>query len=208
MKIKVCGMRDVDNIAAVAALSPDYMGFIFYEQSSRYAGALHPDAVAALNGARICTTGVFVNASAGDILAKVKEYGFRAVQLHGNESPVFCESLRAQGIVVVKSFPVSRIRDFAVCAVYESACDYFLFDTKTPSYGGSGTPFDWGMLAAYTGKTPFFLSGGIGANHAQRIKMLQHPMLYAIDVNSRFETSPGVKDLAQVRHFIGVMRQS
>jgi phosphoribosylanthranilate isomerase len=200
-KYKVCGLKSLENIAEIARLPIDMMGLIFYEKSPRYAGNLPPEALKPLP-ASIRKVGVFVNASKETILEKVQPYDLQMVQLHGQETPALCSELRATGIEVIKAFPVAEAADFQLALNYEAACDYFLFDTKTPQYGGSGKQFDWKILSAYTGKTPFFLSGGIGLEDLETIKHLKHPLLYAIDLNSRFETAPGVKDINKLKQLI------
>ncbi|MDR2843153.1 MAG: phosphoribosylanthranilate isomerase [Candidatus Symbiothrix sp.] len=194
-------MKSLENIAEIARLPIDMMGLIFYEKSPRYAGNLPPEALKPLP-ASIRKVGVFVNASKETILEKVQPYDLQMVQLHGQETPALCSELRATGIEVIKAFPVAEAADFQLALNYEAACDYFLFDTKTPQYGGSGKQFDWKILSAYTGKTPFFLSGGIGLEDLETIKHLKHPLLYAIDLNSRFETAPGVKDINKLKQLI------
>jgi phosphoribosylanthranilate isomerase len=200
MKLKICGMRYPENIVEIAGLQPDYLGFIFYEKSPRYAGDLAPEVVRALP-ASILKTGVFVNATAKFIAETTEKYRLDLIQLHGNEPPETCLALRKIR-PVIKAISVAAATDIATASAYQNAVDYFLFDTKTPLFGGSGTQFDWSALEAYTDDTPFFLSGGIGADDAERLKTLQHPQLYAIDVNSRFETAPGMKDAVALRKFI------
>ncbi|MDR1683194.1 MAG: phosphoribosylanthranilate isomerase [Candidatus Symbiothrix sp.] len=193
MKIKVCGMKYPDNILELSRLSIDFMGLIFYEKSSRCVGELSPEALHVLPSS-IQKAGVFVNASEAEVLEKVTKYDLQAVQLHGSESPEFCQSIKNQNITIIKAFAVSETGDWQQTAEYEHHCDYFLFDTKTPKFGGSGQKFDWKILSSYTGETPFFLSGGIGLDDIQAIKRISHQRLYAIDLNSRFEIAPGLKD--------------
>ena len=201
MKIKVCGMREPENIREVAALKPDYLGFIFYERSPRYAGNLDPDIWHELP-ASIRKVGVFVNDKPETVLTTVRRYGLDIVQLHGDESPEICRRIR-ETCLVVKAVGIAAQEDLQRAVEnYDGVCDWFLFDTRTPLYGGSGKPFDWEILNAYPGITPFFLSGGIGPEDAERIARLNLPALYAIDLNSRFETAPGVKDAASLKTFI------
>lgn len=200
LKLKVCGMRDPHNIAEVAALAPDYMGFIFYEKSPRYAGNLAPEVVYILPSS-ICRVGVFVNASQEEIETTVRKYRLDRVQLHGAESPELCNALR-KVCPVVKAISVRDAADVQESTRrYEGAVDYLLFDTKTPLYGGSGEQFDWSSLDSYDGGTEFFLSGGIGLDDAQRLHGLDMPLLHAVDINSRFETEPGVKDTVKLERF-------
>jgi phosphoribosylanthranilate isomerase len=198
---KVCGMRAPDNIAALLNLEPDFLGFIFYPGSTRYVGeTLAPAALQHLPG-RTKKVGVFVNAREDEILAAVTTYQLEAVQLHGEEKPELCRQLRKQGLLVFKAFPVDDDFDFGSLKPYEGSCDYYLFDTKGQQYGGNGTAFNWEILKEYTGATPFFLSGGIGPEHAGLINSLSLPALKGIDINSRFEISPALKDVGKVAAF-------
>ena len=201
MKVKVCGMREPANIALLAKLQVDWMGFIFAECSPRYAGGLAPDVCCAIPG-KIDRVGVFVDVPFAGMLEKAGEYGLNSIQLHGEESPDVCKSLRKEGFEVIKAFPVAVAEDFCPVAAYEGSCDYFLFDTKTPLRGGSGIPFDWNLLRHYTGDTPFLLGGGVGPGSAAEIKGINHPKLAGVDLNSRFEVSAGLKDIALIRRFI------
>jgi indole-3-glycerol phosphate synthase len=202
-KVKVCGMKYPHNIRELSALPIDMIGLIFYEKSPRYAGDLDAKDMETLPSS-IQKTGVFVNAEKEYILAKIERYGLQQIQLHGNESPGFCRELKATGVKIIKAFPVCEAGDIAACLPYEDACDYFLFDTKTDRFGGSGEKFDWKILEAYRGVTPFFLSGGIDSADIESIRNLNHPMLYAIDLNSKFETAPGLKDINKVGQFLSV----
>ncbi|MDR2804297.1 MAG: phosphoribosylanthranilate isomerase [Dysgonamonadaceae bacterium] len=207
MKIKVCGMTNAENIWELVRLPIDWMGMIFYEPSCRYAGNLPADAILQ-TPLRIRKVGVFVNASETEIREKVKRYDLQAVQLHGNESPNVCRRIKEQGVIVLKAFAVSDEKDLNDCALYNSeVCDYFLFDTKTPHHGGSGNQFEWQLLESYSGKTPFFLSGGISAADADRIKAIRHPLLCGVDLNSRFETAPGIKNIDLLQTFINALQQ-
>ena len=200
MKIKVCGMREPENIRALAKLPIDWMGLIFYDRSPRFAGNLPPDALACLPGL-VKRAGVFVNQPAQVILEKVKTYSLATVQLHGAETPDVCRELKQNGLEVIKAFAIAKGSDFAVCKDYEAVCDYFLFDTKSPNYGGTGLQFNWLLLKHYTGNTPFLLSGGIGKESAGEIKKIAHNRLAGIDLNSRFETTPGVKETTKINQF-------
>jgi phosphoribosylanthranilate isomerase len=205
MKIKVCGMRDADNIAAVARLAPDYMGFIFYERSPRFAGGLPPEALGTLLPGTL-RVGVFVNAARDYISAQAARYRLDLLQLHGDESPADCAWFKP-GYGVIKAFGVQEEEDLAATHRYEGLCDYFLFDTKTRQRGGSGRKFDHRLLASYHSPTPFFLSGGIAPEDATAIAALRFPACEALDINSRFEASPGVKNVAQVGNFIETVRK-
>ena len=204
MLIKVCGMREADNIRAVDALSTDFMGFIFWPHSSRYVAALP-----ACLPQRAKRVGVFVDADMADLLQHAAQYGLHAVQLHGHENPAYGRQLRASvgQLTVIKAFNIATPNDLEQTVPYEGLADYFLFDTKGPSVGGNGKQFDWTVLNAYNGTTPFLLSGGIGPDDAPRIRSFHHPLLAGIDLNSRFETSPAVKDINQLNNFIKTIRQ-
>ncbi|MBQ6768216.1 MAG: phosphoribosylanthranilate isomerase [Prevotella sp.] len=204
MLIKVCGMREADNIRAVDALSTDFMGFIFWPHSSRYVAALP-----ACLPQRAKRVGVFVDADMADLLQHAAQYGLHAVQLHGHENPAYVRQLRASvgQLTVIKAFNIATPNDLEQTVPYEGLADYFLFDTKGPSVGGNGKQFDWTVLNAYNGTTPFLLSGGIGPDDAPRIRSFHHPLLAGIDLNSRFETSPAVKDINQLNNFIKTIRQ-
>ena len=199
--IKICGMKDPENIRAVAALNPDYMGFIFYSKSPRYAEPLDVEVLKSLPK-RILKIGVFVNSSLEDILTVIKKYSLNGVQLHGTESEDICYTLRMAGLLVFKAFPVAEASDFDATERYEGICDFFLFDTKTKEYGGSGVKFDWRMLESYNGETAFLLSGGISADDADAIRAINHPKLTGIDLNSKFEVSPGEKNVELLQGFL------
>lgn len=195
-------MRDLRNIREVADLGPDYLGFIFFPGSKRYVGA-SPD----LNlfreaGPAIQKVGVFVNEKPDALMELAGRFGLNAVQLHGSESPHDCQIIRQQGVKVIKSFGVDAKFQFAALLPYLACCDYFLFDTKSDQHGGTGKKFDWGKIGEYSGRVPFFLSGGIGMEDAGAIKEIRHPALYAIDINSRFEDAPGMKNTELIRSFI------
>lgn len=201
--IKVCGMRQSDNIRQVEALGIDMMGFIFWEPSTRYV-AQKPDYLPAC-----ARTGVFVNASPEYILSTVRTYGLSYVQLHGQESPEFCHHLRQNlnqsglaSVQLIKAFSISTPEDLAPVQKYENLCHFLLFDTKTPLPGGSGKQFDWQILQHYSGTLPFLLSGGISPNDAHRLQEFHHPLCVGIDLNSRFEISPGLKDATLLKTFL------
>ena len=195
--IKVCGMTEGKNIRAVEALGADFIGMIFYPASPRKVVGI-PDYLPE-TAARV---GVFVNASEAEILEKVVAYGLDLVQLHGDESPEFCSRLDGRGVGVIKAFSVSSESDLARTSAYEGLCRYYLFDTPTAGRGGSGKRFDWSLLQAYSGETPFLLSGGIGPESAAALSEFSHPMLAGYDLNSRFESEPGVKDVALLGQFL------
>ena len=201
MKLKVCGMKYPDNAGAVAALMPDYMGFIFYKSSKRYcAETLTTEFVKALP-ASIIKTGVFVNESLEEVLRISAEYGFKAVQLHGHETPEFCLSCKKEGMEVIKVFHIGEKMDWSVLEPYKKVADYFLFDTKTPEYGGSGNRFNWEILKEYDNKVPLFLSGGVDESILEEFDTLKNVNIYALDINSRFELEPGLKDVERIKKF-------
>lgn len=199
--LKVCGLREADNILRVAALNPDFMGFIFYPPSPRNIPLTQsPESLEIPS--HICKTGVFVNAPNKEIIETAKRYSLNTLQLHGQESPGQCRELRQEGYVLIKALPVKEAEDFLVAKAYGDACDFLLFDTKSPEHGGSGRQFDWEILKHYRELTPFFLSGGIGPEDAQILGKLKHPGLAGLDINSRFETAAGVKNIQQLKNFI------
>lgn len=197
---KVCGMKDRENITALLALNPDFIGFIFYPKSKRYIGNKNLGSfVSAID--TVSKVGVFVNESSSEITNLYNEYKLDFVQLHGNESPEFCTELQTQGIRIVKAFQVNEQFDFSVCDTYEAVCDYFLFDTKSESYGGSGKQFNWDLLKNYTNKKHYFLSGGISLADAESIAKLDDDRIAAIDINSKFENADGLKNIADINEF-------
>ena len=201
MLVKVCGMREPENIEQVAQLGIDMMGFIFYPKSPRYVS----QAVARSDADRkVCRVGVFVNDSIPDMLDKIHSFSLNAVQLHGGESREVCEQLREVNgeIKIIKAISVSDAGDIQKFKEYVGAVDYFLFDTKCKTVGGSGQQFDWQVLDEYDGDVPFLLSGGIGPEDVSRVRSFHHPKCVGIDLNSRFEIEPGVKDIEKLRKFL------
>lgn len=201
MKLKICGMKYPENILEVGALLPDYMGFIFWEKSARYNNGTIPELIETIK-----KTGVFVDQSQEEILEKVAKYNLQAVQLHGNESVEFCSELKRQlpeKTELIKAFSADENFDFDVIKPYESVCDYFLFDTKGKLPGGNGTTFDWNILKKYNSDKPFFLSGGIGMNELKAIEEISKTKLpiYAVDINSKFEIEPGLKNKNLLSNF-------
>lgn len=206
MKIKVCGLRDADNLKEIAALNPDFVGFIFYDQSPRFVGEeLDEEAVKSLPRS-IRKVGVFVNASPDYILRSVKKYDFQYVQLHGTETPEYCRSLRNRGISLIKAFRVDESFNFSMLNNYKAHCDFFLFDAKGDQPGGNGVTFDWSILKRYDNEKPFFISGGIGLDNLDQLTQLKGMKLYGVDVNSQVETAPGVKDVVKVKELIDRVR--
>ena len=209
LKIKVCGMKHSENIQKVAALCPDYLGFIFYSKSPRNFEGNIPEI-----SKNIKKTGVFVDAELDFVLKKVKKYNFKAIQLHGNETAEYCKELKemlrqvlhdnTEPIELFKVFGIKDHFDFSALDAYEGIVDYFLFDTKGKEKGGNGYTFDWSLLKGYKSKTPIILSGGIGIQELNKIEQILKTDLpiYALDLNSKFETEPGVKDTELLKQFI------
>lgn len=194
-------MKQAANIAAVAELQPDYLGFIFYQKSPRFISDVSAELIKYVPPT-IKTTGVFVDEELETVKAHIIKYNLKAVQLHGNESEVYCEELKTTGAEVIKAFGIAENFDFSKLEAYLNIVDYFLFDTQTPVHGGSGKVFDWTLLTKYPFNKPYFLSGGIDLIHATAIKNINDPRLFAIDINSRFELEPGLKDVAKLKEFI------
>ena len=201
MKLKVCGMKYQDNIKQVAQLQPDYLGFIFYEKSARN---FDSDSTPELQKS-IKKTGVFVNKDIDFVIEKIKTNNLQAIQLHGKESVDYCKNLQSENIEIIKVFSIKNEFDFSVLKPYEEVVDYFLFDTKGKHPGGNGCTFDWNVLNNYPSTKPFFLSGGIGIEQIDDIKKFQKSeaskYCYALDVNSKFEIEPGLKDIELLKEF-------
>lgn len=207
MKIKVCGMRERNNIEEVVALQPNFIGFIFYEKSPRFVADLLNEEYIRSIPQNIKKVGVFVNASPGHIVDTVKKYDLQYAQLHGNELPDMCRSLRQKGINIIKAFSIDENFNFNMLNNYKSFCDMFLFDTKGASPGGNGVPFNWNILSKYDNEKPLFLSGGIGPDNIESVIELSKKIrIYGIDVNSLFETEPGMKDVAKLEKLFGQIR--
>ena len=200
--IKVCGMRDANNIRDVEALGIDWMGFIFYPKSQRYVNQL--PAYLPNSAKRV---GVFVNESHESILEKIEMFQLDIVQLHGDESPEFCSQLAQRNIQIMRAFGIADSFPSKRIAEYEEYCYYFLFDTQTFAYGGSGRKFNWDILQNYQGNTPFLLSGGIGPDDVQAIGEFEHHKCVGIDINSKFELSPANKNIQSIQQFIKSLKQ-
>ena len=208
LKLKVCGMKFATNIAAVANLQPDYLGFIFYDKSPRFISDVSAELIRYIPS-EIKTVGVFVDEDLEIVKKKVNQFQLKAVQLHGNELPEYCAALKKtfNGLEVIKAFGVDEDFDFALLNGYVEVVDYFLFDTKTKAHGGSGKTFDWRILDGYKLDKPYFLSGGIDLEHAAAIAGIKDSRLYAVDINSRFEVEPGVKAEEKIKEFIKEMEK-
>ena len=209
MKLKVCGMKYVDNIRQVAELKPDYLGFIFYERSKRNFEGIIPEIPKGIK-----KTGVFVNEYLEILVSLAEEYKLEALQLHGDESVAYIKELKSHlersreekrlpKVEIIKVFGIKDTFDFSILEEYESVVDYFLFDTKGKERGGNGVVFDWTVLKDYPSTKPFFLSGGIGLEETVAVKEISKTNLpiYAIDVNSKFETKPGLKSIKELKKF-------
>lgn len=201
--IKVCGMTEAENIRNVEQLGVDMIGFIFYPKSPRCLCEM-PEYLPT-HAKRV---GVFVNENKENILMYADRFSLDYIQLHGTESPEYCRSLQSHGLRLIKVFSISHLKDLLATSSYNGLCDYYLFDTKTPCYGGSGNQFDWNLLYRYNGPTPFLLSGGINPYSAKSIKEFRHSRFAGIDLNSRFETAPGIKDTERIETFLRELKES
>ena len=206
LKIKVCGMRDFQNIMDVAQTGIDFMGFIFYPKSKRYVGPDFDSMIPHWVSKPIKTVGVFVDEDAKQLVHTARRYKLAYVQLHGNESPEYCQYAKSEGLRIIKAFGIDENFDFASLEAYLPYVDYFLFDTASAQHGGTGKKFNWAVLDKYALNKPFLLSGGIGPLDAQAILDYEHPMLKGIDINSRFETAPAQKDVQMLEAFNRVLR--
>lgn len=206
MMIKICGMRDEENIAAVASLTPMLMGFIFHDASPRDAGGLNPEAVKSLPPF-VRPVAVFVDKDNEYITGICERYGIHIIQLHGAESPEQCRRLKSKGFTIFKAIGIEDSQDFRNPAAYNGVVDMFLFDTKSSSHGGTGKKFDWQLLENYNLATPYLLSGGIDADDIDNIIKAMRPGMTGIDINSRFETEPGIKDISKLVNFILSLRK-
>jgi phosphoribosylanthranilate isomerase len=205
MIIKVCGMRDPENIREVAAIRRiDLIGLIFYANSPRFVDSAET-AYAITDIRKSGIVGVFVNEVPEIIVRKCAEYHLDYIQLHGNESPEYLNNiikLLNGRVKIIKAFSIRAQEDLQPVSGYEDLCEYFLFDTPTTGYGGSGRSFDWKILQYYSGSTPFLLSGGIGPDSIEALGNFHHNMWEGLDLNSRFETAPGMKDIALISRFV------
>ncbi|MDP3945357.1 MAG: phosphoribosylanthranilate isomerase [Lutibacter sp.] len=197
MQIKVCGMRDKENISGLMTLKPDYIGFIFYDKSKRFVADFPQIEIPS----SVKKVGVFVNETIDEIIEIVKKHKLDFVQLHGDETSDYCEKLALQNIKIIKAFSVDENFDFSAIKSFEKHVALFLFDTKGKNYGGNGIKFNWDLLQNYKGKTPFLLSGGITKNDAEEIKKMKHPAFLGIDINSGFEIEPGLKNIKEIKEF-------
>ena len=201
-------MREAENIREVEALGINWLGLIFWPKSSRYVSE-RPDYLPQ----HVKRVGVFVDENLDTVRKKADDYALDLIQLHGSESPDYIRTLKAPSSInpltssIIKAFNIATADDFEQTKDYEGLVDYFLFDTKGPSVGGNGVQFNWDVLKDYHGKTPFLLSGGIGPEDVQRIQAFHHPQCIGIDLNSRFELSPGLKDITVLRKFLNELNR-
>lgn len=218
MKIKVCGLRDPENITSVLDQKVDYVGFIFYDKSKRFAGNTELSEWLTDNEELFQDTakvGVFVNAELDIILNTVHDYQLDYVQLHGDESPGYCRELNLlwsastlRKASLAKAFSIDANFDFSDTDAYADTCKLFVFDTGGKGEpGGTGVKWDWDKLSEYKGATPFLLSGGIGPDDAVRVQFVEHPQLAGLDLNSKFEAAPGVKNIDELGQFLGRLRR-
>jgi len=229
MKLKICGMKH--NTTQVATLQPDYLGFIFYDKSPRHFEGVIPDLPNSIK-----KVGVFVDATLNDVMSTIKKHQLHAVQLHGNESPEYCKTLKERyaecqfegsreqnedvdlnkseilnqvkhdkKLKIIKVFSINNEFNFEVLQPYEAVCDFFLFDTKGKHPGGNGYTFNWNVLKDYPSTKPYFLSGGIGLEETEKLndffKSSASEYCYAVDVNSKFELKPGLKNIDKLIQF-------
>jgi phosphoribosylanthranilate isomerase len=206
MNIKVCGITQFKQLQQLEALNIDYAGLIFYKDSPRYMGDKLTGKQIKEADFDIKKVGVFVNPGYSELLDAIDEYGLDIVQLHGNETPELCEELSGE-VEVIKAFRIAGDESINIDEMvmpYDAVCDFYLFDTAglKESFGGTGQQFDWNILKKAKIEKPFFLSGGIGPDDAPKIKSFRHPDFFAIDINSKFETAPGIKDMAAILKFL------
>lgn len=206
MMIKVCGMSNEENIRNVSVLYPMIMGFIFWKGSKRYAGNVPEETILSLPNF-ITKVGVFVNEEIEIVCDTCKRYGIDTIQLHGGESAEYCMALKALGFYIFKAIGIEKADDFNDLSRYEGVIDLFVFDTKTAKYGGSGRKFNHKLLENYTLDIPYLLSGGISPDDAHKIAQNIYPNMVGIDLNSRFESAPGIKDIKLLSKFILELRK-
>ena len=202
MIVKICGMRDSENIKNLMLENIHLMGFIFYPESKRYAEGLLDRVLLNNFPGKIKKTGVFVNEPIDKILEIKEKYQLDFIQLHGDESPAYCEILKEKKINLIKAFGIESNNDLLKTKNYDDYCDFYIFDTKTDSYGGSGRKFNWQLLDEYKGNKPFLLSGGIKTGDEFEIINFTHPKFAGIDINSGFEDKPGLKNIKKIQDFI------
>ncbi|MFA5972013.1 MAG: phosphoribosylanthranilate isomerase [Lentimicrobiaceae bacterium] len=205
MQFKVCGITTTEDIIALISLEIDRLGFIFYHKSQRYVyGKLIEDGLNEIPK-HIKKTGVFVNAEIAEVEQIIDQYQLDSIQLHGDESPEFCRHFKNK-VEVIKTISIKDEDSFETAKLYLDACDLFLFDTYSDNYGGTGKTFEWKWLEAYSLNKPFYLSGGISLENVEEIKNIKHNQLIGIDINSKFEIRPGIKDIVKIKQLINLMK--
>ena len=211
MKIKICGMKYPGNIQEIADLKPDYFGFIFYEKSKRFVLDENKEGFSDFifqDSLRVQKVGVFVNEDIKNIIRIATEFDINILQLHGNETPEFCENLQLLDFKIIKAFGIDEDVDFAVLGEYTDVCDYFLFDTKSKEYGGTGKHFDWNLLKQYDNSKPIFLSGGLEIKDIPIIHdLLKDINIHALDFNSKLEVDYSLKDVEKCKEAISAIHQ-
>ncbi|HUX59140.1 MAG TPA: phosphoribosylanthranilate isomerase [Bacteroidales bacterium] len=207
IRIKVCGMKDPLNVKEIAQANLHYLGFIFFPGSPRYVGADPNKALFENIPSGIQGIGVFVNEDTNKVINIAQHTDLEMIQLHGGESPDYCQKLRSAGLVIIKAFNVTEDFNFESIRLFMPGCDYFLFDTKSKKYGGSSKKFNWDKLLEYNLDKPFFLSGGIGPEDSAILKNVTNRGFFAIDINSRFEISPGQKDVRLINTFCNEVKK-
>jgi len=200
--IKVCGMREVENIRDVSSLEINFMGFIFFRGSKRYIEQIPVDIPA-----KIKKVGVFVNHETEELIETAKKNSLDYIQLHGDEDKNYCLKITAEGFKIIKVFRVDEDFNFELTKPFEEVSDYFLFDTKAKDYGGTGKKFNWAILQQYQGSVPFLLSGGISGDDHVQINNIRHKRFSGIDLNSRFEIKPALKDFEKIYSFINKVKR-
>ncbi|MBK6938381.1 MAG: phosphoribosylanthranilate isomerase [Chitinophagaceae bacterium] len=208
MNIKVCGITEMKQLQQLDGLDVDFAGLIFYKDSPRSVGDKLPKKEVKKADFDLKKVGVFVNPELIDVLDAIDDYGLEVVQLHGDESPEMCDDLSSE-VEVIKAFRITGDENIdELVAPYDAVCDYYLFDTGglKESFGGTGQQFDWSILNKAKIEKPFFLSGGISVEDTARLKTFKHPDLFGVDINSRFEKEPGVKDMSKVLQFKQAMK--
>jgi phosphoribosylanthranilate isomerase len=207
MNIKVCGITEMKQLQQLEGLDIDFAGLIFYKDSPRYVGDKLPKKEVKKADFDLKKVGVFVNPELIEVLDAIDEYGIQVVQLHGEESPEMCEDLSSE-VEVIKAFRLKGDENIdKLVAPYDGVCDYYLFDKATDyTLGGSGQQFDWSILTKAKIEKPFFLSGGIGIDDVAKIKAFKHPDIFGVDINSKLESAPGVKDMSKVLQFKMAMK--
>ena len=207
MKVKICGLNNHENLQAIQVFNPDLLGFIFYEKSPRYLDLNRMEKPIQELETSAKKVGVFVDAPIDQVLAYSQLLGLDYCQLHGDESLDYVQTIKAAGLKIIKVFRIGKagIQKQHLDA-FDGLCEYFLFDTNTKNYGGSGKKFDWAIINKYKGKTPFILSGGIGPEDAALIAQVDHPMFAGVDLNSRFESEPGIKNTDSLNQFFTALK--